>query len=180
MIEYIYFPKEKSAERDEAGHLKYRWSNTAIHILNLDFMEQMALKEDMCLPYKHALKTVPVYQEEALGKQEMHKIEAIKFERFIFDALQYARNPLLLEVLREEEFSPIKNYSGKDSLETAQQDQVRLFKQWLLKAGIGDKVLKDIHDLEISPLFADTEEIFLEKWKNIPKKTGISDCFYLG
>ncbi len=175
VIEYSHFPKEKAAEKDTKGQLKYRWSNTAIHILNLDFMEQMGLKGETCLPYRHALKAVPVYDEEACNK----KVEAIKFERFIFDALEYAHQPLLLEVLREEEFSPIKNYSGKDSLETAQQDQARLFKQWLLKAGIAELVLKDIHDLEISPLFADTEDVFLKKWNNIPRKPFISDCFYL-
>lgn len=175
VIEYSHFPKEKAAEKDTKGQLQYRWSNTAIHILNLDFMEQMGLKGETCLPYRHALKAVPVYDEETCNK----KVEAIKFERFIFDALEYAHQPLLLEVLREEEFSPIKNYSGKDSLETAQQDQVRLFKQWLLKAGIAELVLKDIHDLEISPLFADTEDVFLKKWNTIPRKPCISDCFYL-
>lgn len=178
VIEYSHFPKEKSLEYDEAGHLKYRWSNTAIHILNLEFMKQMGLKGEACLPYRHALKAVPVYDEET--ETVSKKIEAIKFERFIFDALQYAQNPLLLEVLREEEFSPIKNYSGKDSLETAHQDQVRLFKQWFLKAGIAETALKDIQELEISPLFAETEEAFLEKWKKLAEKTRIPECFYLG
>lgn len=179
VVEYSHLPKEKSMEQDEAGHLKYRWSNTAIHLLNLDFMEHMGLKEETCLPYRHALKSVPIYEEEILDAQGAARVEAIKFERFIFDALQYAKNPLLLEVLREEEFSPIKNYSGKDSLETAQKDQVRLFKQWLLKAGVAESVLKTIQELEISPLFADTEELFLQKWQDLPKKPCLSEGFYL-
>jgi UDP-N-acetylglucosamine/UDP-N-acetylgalactosamine diphosphorylase len=47
-----------------------------------------------------------------------------------------ARNPLLLEVDRAEEFSPVKNVSGADSLETSHRDQIARAIHWLDQAGI--------------------------------------------
>ena len=61
---------------------------------------------------------------------------AEKFETFVFDALALARNPLLLEVDRAEEFSPVKNATGEDSLATAVRDQVRRAARWLETAGV--------------------------------------------
>lgn len=179
VIEYSHFPKDKMNELDAEAKLKYRWSNTAIHILDLDFIEHMGLKAKTCLPYRHALKTVPIYEDEAFDKPAATKLQAVKFERFIFDALEYARNPMLLEVLREEEFSPIKNYTGKDSLETAQLDQVKLFKSWLRAAGEPEGLLDGIEYLEISPLFADTKKSFIERWQSLSTRPKISNHLYL-
>ncbi|HAU59499.1 MAG TPA: hypothetical protein DCW45_03935, partial [Opitutae bacterium] len=56
---------------------------------------------------------------------------AIKFETFVFDALPLARNPLILEADRLEEFSPVKNMTGVDSLESSKADQIKRAKRWL-------------------------------------------------
>ena len=60
---------------------------------------------------------------------------AVKFETFVFDALPFAKNPLILEADRGEEFSPVKNMTGVDSLESSKADQIQKAKKWLLKAG---------------------------------------------
>lgn len=179
VIEYSHFPQNKVDELDSQGKLKYRWSNTAIHILDIPFVEDMALKAKAYLPYRHALKTVPVYEEEEANKPAAGKRQAVKFERFIFDALGHARNPMLLEVRREEEFSPIKNYTGNDSLETAQLAQIQLFKKWLRAAGEPQELLESVEALEISPFFADTQEAFVERWQSLPAKPPLTNHLYL-
>ena len=71
-----------------------------------------------------------------------------------------------MEVVRKEEFSPIKNRDGNDSPQTAKRDLVNYFGQWLESANIHLP-----HDsegnveglIEISPLFALDREDFLEK-----------------
>ena len=61
-----------------------------------------------------------------------------KFERFVFDALEYAENVVLFECKREEEFAPIKNPAGSefDSPDTARDLVLALHKKWALEAGI--------------------------------------------
>ena len=81
---------------------------------------------------------------------------AIKFERFIFDALPHAERWLAVETTRAEEFAPIKNASGPDSPETAKAAQVALFAEWLNRVGIDTQG----HPVEVSPLFAlDADEL---------------------
>jgi len=68
-----------------------------------------------------------------------------------------------LEALREDEFSPIKNMEGENSLATARQDMINLFGRWLRNAGIS--IPMDNHGnviglIEINPCFAlDKEEL---------------------
>jgi hypothetical protein len=46
------------------------------------------------------------------------KPNGIKFEMFVFDALPYAARPLVIETLRADDFSPVKNAEGVDSPQT--------------------------------------------------------------
>ena len=66
----------------------------------------------------------------------------------MFDALPLANNPLILEASREEEFSPVKNRTGTDSLESSQIDQINRDIARLRKLGID---VADSAIVEISP-----------------------------
>jgi hypothetical protein len=95
-------------------------------------------------------------------------LEGIKFETFIFDALPFASTSVTLETLREEEFAPVNNPSGKDSLESAILMQNKEHRRWLLDAGID---VAPGCSVEISPLFAlgpqeikKIEEMFKNIW----------------
>ena len=59
-----------------------------------------------------------------------------------------AKNPLILEADRLEEFSPVKNRTGVDSLESSQADQVKRAKRWLANAG---HAVKEDAIIEICP-----------------------------
>ena len=61
---------------------------------------------------------------------------ALKFEMFVFDALPLADRWLVLESLRSEEFSPVKNAEGVDSPATAKRDMINLAAKWLQAAGV--------------------------------------------
>jgi UDP-N-acetylglucosamine/UDP-N-acetylgalactosamine diphosphorylase len=81
---------------------------------------------------------------------------ALKFERFIFDALPLADRWLAVETPRAEEFSPVKNATGVDSPDTARAAQLALFASWLERAGVATHG----HPVEVSPLFAlDADEL---------------------
>ena len=110
IIEYSDLPEEKALEKDGKGRIKYRAGSPAIHVLRRDFIEQFASGE-IKLPYHRAEKKVPHLDEkgEVITSQEPN---AVKFETFVFDALPLARNPLILEADRLEEFSLLRTGRG--------------------------------------------------------------------
>ena len=61
-------------------------------------------------------------------------------------------------IKREEQFAPIKNAEGEDSIETSKKLMLERSKNWLNSAGI-----KCDGKIEISPLFAPTQEYFIEE-----------------
>jgi len=168
---------EKRAENPD-GSLKYRAGNLAIHLFDLDFIEEEN-RDRFKLPWHVAHKKIPYWNEE--GKRvEPERPNGYKFEKFVFDALMDADRTVILEVRREEEFSPVKNARGADSPQTARRDLVNLYGSWMEKAGAA--VPRDAHGniiglIEISPLFAlDADELA----QNLPPGLTFDRELYLG
>ena len=157
IIEYSDLPDEKALEKEDDGRIKYRAGSPAIHVLRRDFIEQFASGE-IKLPYHRAEKKVACLSDtgESVTPEEPN---AIKFETFVFDALPLAKNPLILEADRLEEFSPVKNKRGVDSLESSQADQVKRAKRWLENAG---HTVKERAVVEICPRAFTCEKDVLE------------------
>lgn len=129
IIEYSDLPENKALEKEDDGRIKYRAGSPAIHVLRRDFIEQFASGE-IKLPYHRAEKKVAFINHNG-DLINPAKPNAVKFETFVFDALPLARNPLILEADRLEEFSPVKNMTGVDSLESSQADQIKRANRWL-------------------------------------------------
>jgi UDP-N-acetylglucosamine/UDP-N-acetylgalactosamine diphosphorylase len=154
LIEYSDLPAEMAQLRDDNGRLRYAAGNPAIHIFRRDFLQRvLSLGE---LPFHVAHKVASYFDPETGQKVTAEAPNAWKFEQFIFDVLPHARSWLLMETSRAEEFAPLKNADGPDSLQTVPQAIVALHRHWLLQAGV------EVQDwpVEISPLFArDVEEL---------------------
>jgi UDP-N-acetylglucosamine/UDP-N-acetylgalactosamine diphosphorylase len=75
-----------------------------------------------------------------------------KVEQFVFDLLPYARTTGLVVVSRAEEYAPVKQSSGPDSLESAREALLRLYRNWLERAGATPADPDCL--VEISPLYA--------------------------
>ncbi len=181
VIEYSDMPEELARQTTSDGRLRFGAGSIAIHVLNRQFVEQLTEGGKCLLPWHRAQKVVP-FINEAGELVKPDEPNAVKLEMFVFDALPLASETVLLETLRSEEFSPIKNANGADSLATSLYDQVRRWAVWLEKAGI--KVPRDADGsvsaaIEISPLFADSAEELAAK---VDKKMTISSgqSFYLG
>lgn len=122
IVEYSDLAEEKALEKDSEGRIKYRAGSPAIHMLRVDFLEQFA-ESTLKLPYHRASKKVPCL-DAAGQKITPEEPNALKLEMFIFDALPLAKNPLILEADRDEQFSAVKNKTGVDSLESMQADSI--------------------------------------------------------
>ena len=96
-------------------------------------------------------------------------------EQFVFDAIPMAKNPLVYETDRLEEFSPVKNAEGGDSPATCQRDQIKRWAKWLTEAGV--KVADDAV-IEVSPLFAERAEQL--RGKKLPPAIKAHEAVYLG
>ena len=170
VVEYSDLKPEYMYATDENGDLKFWEGSIAIHMLNVEFIEQ-ANVNGFSLPYHRAEKKVP-YIDEHGRKVEPTEKNGIKFEIFVFDLLLQTDRVFSLEVDRCLEFSPVKNKEGLDSPVTARQDLLRNYAYWLNQAGL--EVPVNIcglppFNIEISPLFALTPEDVKQKKNQIKK-----------
>ena len=151
VIEYSDIGEEQQYARDRRGALLYSHGSIAIHILDVGFLRSLSGRLPLHIAEKRIRTWIP---SEGGGRVEERT--AIKFEMFIFDALAEAENPLFFEIPREEEFAPLKNRTGADSIETCRQGMMNLYARWLRENGIfvPMKEGKPLHRVEISPTVA--------------------------
>ncbi len=133
IIEYTDLPPDLAAQRDPTGELRLRCGNIAVHLFRSDFLKRMAEDEES-LPYHRSSKSVP-YVDDLGELVQPAENNAFKFERFIFDILPQAERPLAMEVVREQEFMPLKNREGLFSPDHVRQAMCQLHTSWLKQAG---------------------------------------------
>lgn len=150
IIEYSDMPRAMTEERTADGTLAFRAGNPAIHLFAVPFLERVTTGRQR-LPFHLARKKVPHFDPTTGLPVHPEQPNALKFERFVFDALPMAERWLAVEAKREVEFAPLKNATGPDSLETVQAAMTAHAKRWLIAAGA---TVTDDAVVEISPLFA--------------------------
>ncbi|KAK4754343.1 hypothetical protein SAY87_002447 [Trapa incisa] len=148
VVEYSELDPSMTSEiNQETGRLRYCWSNICLHMFTLDFLKQVAdgLEKDGI--YHLAEKKIPSVHGQTMG---------LKLEQFIFDAFPYAPSTALFEVVREEEFAPVKNANGSnfDTPDSARLLVLRLHTRWVVAAGgfLTHSVPLYATGVEVSPL----------------------------
>jgi UDP-N-acetylglucosamine/UDP-N-acetylgalactosamine diphosphorylase len=165
IIEYSDLPDDLAEQRDENGELRFRAGSIAIHLLSVDFVARItSLDSSTRLPWHRALKKVKYFDHERERIVEPDEPNAVKIEKFVFDALPLCQSSIILETDRIEEFAPIKNLTGVDSAESSRAIQVERHARWLESAGV--RVPRDPHGhvdatIEISPLTASESDDLL-------------------
>lgn len=162
IVEYSDLPAELGAATDAHGQLRFRAGNIAIHAIRFDFVRRLT-RHGLQLPYHRALKVIAAIGEDG-RPTEPTRPNGIKFETFVFDALPLAERTVLVEADRAEEFSPVKNKDGEDSVDSARRDLRRLFHSWIEAAGFG---LADPQAaVEIAPSYAVDRDEFVRRLKH--------------
>ncbi|XP_047169855.1 UDP-N-acetylglucosamine diphosphorylase 1-like [Vigna umbellata] len=142
-----------SAVNQATGRLRFCWSNVCLHMFTLDFLNQVANGLEKDSIYHLAEKKIPSIHGYTVG---------LKLEQFIFDAFPYAPTTALFEVLREEEFAPVKNANGSnvDTPDSAKLLVLRLHTRWVVAAGgfLTHSVPLYATGVEVSPLCSYTGE----------------------
>ncbi len=181
VVEYSDLPMAMQRETDAGGRLRYLAGSIAIHVLDREFIRHVARGEGMALPFHRADKKIPTI--DAAGQPvKPEKANGVKFELFVFDALPFAQNPLVIETRRADDFSPVKNAEGVDSPQTCRDDQLRQFARWLQANGAAvesDATGRPRAAIEVSPRFGYDEDSFADAWKKLSPKPAVSDGLYL-
>jgi len=160
VIEYSDLPPDLAEARHADGTLCFEAGSIAIHVLARPFVERLTAGGDPALPFHRARKQIP-YADADGQTVTPDEPNGTKFEMFIFDALPMAENPIVLEIDRGREFSPVKNAEGEDSPATARRDIVRLATRLFDAAGIPvprNDQGEPAYPVEVSPLVAQTPE----------------------
>ncbi|HTB79676.1 MAG TPA: UDPGP type 1 family protein [Opitutaceae bacterium] len=181
VIEYSDLPPAWQRELDPVtGRLRFVAGSIAIHILDREFVRRVATGEN-ALPFHRADKKIQVVDAAGLPVKP-DKPNGAKFEMFVFDALPFAKNPVVVETARADDFSPVKNAEGVDSPQTCRDDQLRQFARWLDAAGTAvetDASGRPRAVMEIAPAFGYDGETFAESWRKLPSRPAVSDGLYL-
>jgi UDP-N-acetylglucosamine/UDP-N-acetylgalactosamine diphosphorylase len=157
VVEYSDLSEAEANATDEAGRLRFAAGNIAMHIISTDFARRVATAGQDDLPWHRAVKRVACIDPENGQAVTPSEPNAVKLERFVFDAMGIAAKPAILEVDRDEQFAPIKNATGVDSAESSRQMQSNFYAKWLEQAGVQIPRGDDGHveaSIEVSPLTA--------------------------
>ena len=121
VVEYSDLPEEYRDMTNPDGSLVFDGGNLAIHLFKVSGLRKLQTSK---LPWHTARKTVCGIEN------------CFKFEQFLCDAFPRLGTMLPFGVIREEEFSPVKNAEGTDSPKTARTMIGKLHREWLVKAHV--------------------------------------------
>jgi UDP-N-acetylglucosamine/UDP-N-acetylgalactosamine diphosphorylase len=159
IIEYSDLTPADKLLKAPDGSFLFGWGNVAAHVFSVAFLERL-ISQKIHLPYHQAIKDV-----EAWNGIDRAKIQGIKRERFIFDVISLGKN-IGLEIDRAQEFAPLKNATGADSIESSRILTTNEFRRWFSLCGIE---INDTVPIEIRPTFADSVEALAERVKGDPE-----------
>ncbi|EEE68229.1 hypothetical protein OsJ_26413 [Oryza sativa Japonica Group] len=148
VVEYSEMDAAMTTEINQGtGRLRYCWSNVCLHMFTLDFLNQVTNSLEKDSIYHLAEKKIPSIHGYTAG---------LKLEQFIFDVFTYSPSTALFEILREEEFAPVKNANGAtyDTPDSARLMLLRLHSRWVVAAGgfLTHSVPLYMTGVEVSPL----------------------------
>ena len=153
VVEYSDITKEMAESVDSNNRLLFGAGNICNHYFTLVFLKEVVLP-NLGNMYHIARKKIPYYDEESKSTVTPGTDNGIKLESFIFDVFPFSVRMAVLDVLREDEFAPVKNAPGfsSDSPDTARAYISQQAKKWVMNAG---GVLEDDSEdavSEVAPL----------------------------
>jgi UDP-N-acetylglucosamine/UDP-N-acetylgalactosamine diphosphorylase len=182
VVEYSDLPMEMQREKSPDGRLRFEAGSIAIHVIDREFARRQAAGgAAAALPFHRADKKIPSLDVDG-NPLNPATPNGVKFEMFVFDAIPHARNAIVVETARADDFSPVKNAEGVDSPATCRADQQRQFARWLRAAGADvpvDGTGLPPHALEISPLFGDDAESVARGWRALQSHPRTDAPLYL-
>merc|ERR1712010_44011 len=110
--------------------------NICIHFFTFEFLERVVMLNEDSLQHHVAKKKIP-FVDASGSMVKPEKPNGIKMEKFVFDVFQFAKNFVVWECLRDEEFAPLKNAEGASDFTPThcRNALLALHQKWLRIAG---------------------------------------------
>eukprot|EP00922_Rhytidocystis_sp_ex-Travisia-forbesii_P039072 GHVS01058171.1.p1 GENE.GHVS01058171.1~~GHVS01058171.1.p1 ORF type:complete len:720 (+),score=169.71 GHVS01058171.1:80-2239(+) len=124
--------------KESAGALVYGAANIANHYFSTAFITRLLESRSLNHMYHIAHKKIPhvnIATGETVTAAALSEPNGMKLELFVFDCFEVAERVVGLIVDRDEEFAPVKNPHGEDSLDTATKKMSALHQRWLEQQG---------------------------------------------
>lgn len=115
IVEYYEQTAELRDTKDENGEPAYNFGVILNYLFQVKALEAICQKE---MPLHIVEKKIPFIDDDAEAVNPLEP-NGYKFETLILDMIELMDSCLPFEVVREQEFAPIKNKTGVDSVESA-------------------------------------------------------------
>ncbi|XP_072310218.1 UDP-N-acetylhexosamine pyrophosphorylase-like protein 1 [Eucyclogobius newberryi] len=136
VVEYSEILQATAELRGPSGELVYSAGNICNHFFTRQFLQNLTMNNEKHLKEHVAIKKVP-FVDKCGNEVKPTKPNGIKMEKFVFDVFPFSKSFVVFEVVREDEFSPLKNADGAatDSPSTARNALLHLHCRWAAAAG---------------------------------------------
>jgi len=136
VVEYSEITTKSSEARNKDSSLVYGAANICIHFFTFDFLESVVMFNERSLQHHVAKKKIPFINSEGELIKPTEP-NGIKMEKFVFDVFKFAKNFVVWECFRDEEFAPLKNAEGKPDFTPTycRKALLALHQKWMRIAG---------------------------------------------
>ncbi len=117
IVEYYELSDEMMNAKDANGDPAYNYGVILNYLFKVSELESVA---DDKMPMHVVKKKIPYINENG-DPVEPEEPNGFKFEQLVLDMIRQLSSCLPYEVIRENEFAPIKNLTGVDSVDTARE-----------------------------------------------------------
>ena len=117
IVEYYEMTDEMIQRRENDGRLSYNYGVILNYLFKVKNLEQIIDEE---MPLHIAKKKIP-YMNESGNFIQPSKENGYKYETLVLDMVKRQDSCLAFEVERKNEFAPVKNAEGIDSVESARK-----------------------------------------------------------